>query len=142
MLAEGIIVVSGDLLQTGESAECKQKRLNGGTDAQPILPYHTTFNYTIDAYRIQDVCLLSQMLATCYHDLTLWAEGCAARAATCAAALMSCFKTVKLESDALKLEGDEAYFEKFFVPGICALGGLEGCLGMIKGEVQLFTEEN
>ena len=43
-----------------------------------------------------------------------------------------------LEKDALVLADDEAYLQKFHLPGIRVLGGAEGCLALAKCEIQTF----
>jgi len=43
-----------------------------------------------------------------------------------------------LESAALHLVDDEAYYRDFLIPGICALGGLQACLRLTTCPVHTF----
>ena len=143
MLADGITVVSGDLFLTGESSECKQVVSEADIKSPYFTTDHlTTFNDTPDALRAQDASLLMQVAAEVAADLggelTVWADGRGARAAACALALCDGVQSAKLEGAALELSGDEAYYQNFFIPGICALGGLEGCLALAKCEINRF----
>jgi len=134
LLADGVTVVSGDILLCGEFEGLKQNI--GGTDHDNR--YFTTFNYTADAFRAQDAALLISLAGEMGDELTVWADGCAARACVCALPLCGGVKSAKLEAAALKLEGDSAYYENCFIPGICALGGLEGCLKLAGCETETF----
>ena len=115
MLDDGVTVVSGDLFLTGESGGCVRNIEGSDTDNR----YFTTFNYTTDALRAQDAAMLI-------------------RAAACALALCGGVTAASLESAALALEGDAAYYREFFLPGICAAGGLPGCLALAKCEITEF----
>ena len=44
----------------------------------------------------------------------------------------------QLEGSALSLEGDEAYFNEFFIPGIMLVGGIQGCLELADCNIELF----
>ena len=138
MLADGVTVVSGDLFLTGESASCMRNVAGSDYDNR----YFTTFNYTDDALRVQDAWLCIRAAAGLASDaageVTLWADGCAARAAACALALSGGVQSAMLEKAALELCGDEAYLEGFSIPGICAVGGLEGCLALAECTVERF----
>ena len=144
LLADGVQVISGDLFLTGESAECKQEVSPADTNS----PYYynnlhqTTFNYTPDALRAQDASLLiavANRIATAEGaELTVWAEGCAARAVACALPLCVGVADAALESAALHLVDDEAYYRDFLIPGICALGGLQACLRLTTCPVHTF----
>ena len=134
MLADGVQIVSGDLFLTGESADCVMDIHGNETDNK----YYTTFNYTADAHRVQDAALLIETAAGTGSELTLWADGAAARAACCALALCDGVKSAMLEKDALVLADDEAYLQKLHLPGIRVLGGAEGCLALAKCEIQTF----
>ena len=72
--------------------------------------------------------MLIQAAADLGGELTVWADGCAARAAACAIALSEGVQEARLEGAALALEGDEDYYKTFFIPGICTIGGLDACL--------------
>ena len=133
-LEEGVAVVSGDLFLTGEMAG-EEKQIAGDEVAQR---HFTTFHYTTDAYRVQDVALLWKAATEGAEECTLWAEKTAARAAACALPLLNTLKKAELEKAALELSGDEAYYQEFFVPGILLLGGFEGCMKMAGCEVDLF----
>ena len=140
MLAEGITVVSGDLFLTGESAECKQE-MSPADVSSPYYAgdrYHTTFHYTVDALRAQDASLLLEVAVDMGGEVTLWAEGCAARAAACALALRGGSLSAKLEASALALPDEQAYHRDCFIPGICAMGGLEGCLALATCPIETF----
>ena len=141
MLADGITVLSGDLFLTGESSGCTREI------SDTHVPYFTTdhlttFNDTPDSLRVQDASLLLQVAADIASDtgaeLTVWSDGRAARAAVCALALFDGVKSTQLERAALALEGDGAYYDNFFVPGICALGGLDTCLSLAKCDIKFF----
>ncbi|MBQ8513161.1 MAG: acetylxylan esterase [Clostridia bacterium] len=133
MLEDGVRVVSGDLLLTGETAACVIDVAGTAADNR----YYTTFNCTTDALRVQDAALLIQAAAESGCDVTLYADGCAARAAVCALALCGNVKSAKLERAALLLTGDDAYERDFRIPGICLIGGLEGCLALVLCETEL-----
>ena len=134
MLDDGVTVVSGDLFLTGESGGCVRNIEGSDTENR----YFTTFNYTTDALRAQDAAMLIRAAADLGGELTVWADGCAARAAACALALCGVVTAASLESAALALEGDAAYYREFFLPGICAAGGLPGCLALAKCEITEF----
>jgi len=134
MLDDGVAVVSGDLFRTGEMAECERVIAGSEYDNR----FFTTFLYPDDALRAQDAALLMDAAAGIGKELTVRAEGCAARAAVCALALRSDVKEAVLEGDALALEGDEAYLKSFPLPGICTIGGLAGCLQLVSCPVTLF----
>lgn len=133
MLLDGIAVVSGDLFMTGEFEGCTINMEGNEVDNR----YFATFNYTTDALRVQDASLLIRAALDFGGELEVWADGCAARAAVCALALCDSVKSAKLEGAALELEGDEAYYKEFFIPGICAFGGLKSCLELIQCKVEL-----
>lgn len=133
MLSEGIAIVSGDLFLTGEYANAEKKIL-GGSGKQ----YFTTFHYTTDAFRAQDVAHLWQIALQTAPERTLWADGCAARAAACALPLLSGVSGAELEAEALQLSGDAEYFQSCFIPGILTLGGLNGCLTFTEVPVKTF----
>ena len=134
LLASGSAVVSGDLFLTGESASCTVDVSGSAGDNA----YYTTFNYTADALRAQDAALLIRVSAEMGEELTLSADGCAARAAVCALALCDSVKSAKLDGSALALSSDDEYYRDFFIPGILALGGLKGCLDLVRCETELF----
>ena len=130
-LAEGIMAVSGDLFLTGETAEYADKINEKGT-------HYTTFNSTIHTLRAQDASLLLTVSRALGEELTVTASGCAARAAAAALALSDEVTLARLEGAALELSGDEAYYKDCFIPGICALGGLEGCLALASCDIVRF----
>ena len=139
MLVDGITVLSGDLFLTGESGECQRVVSEADIKSPYFTTNHlTTFNDTPDALRTQDASLLIRVAADMGGELTVWANGRAARAVACALPLCDGIRAVKLEGAALALDGDEAYYRNCFIPGICALGGLEGCLALAKCEVERF----
>lgn len=133
-LAAGVAVVSADLFMTGEFAGAEIKR-----DYMADWHAHTTsFSYTVDAERAQDVALLWKAVHTEGMQCSIVADGCAARAVVCALPLLDDVKSAALEKAALGLEGDADYYEKCFMPGILAAGGLEGCLKLTKCPVETF----
>ncbi len=134
MLEDGMAVVSGDLFLTGEYAGCERYVAGSEYDNR----FFTTFLYTDDALRAQDAALLMDAAAGIGESVTVWADGCAARAAVCALALRTDVKRAFLDSAALALEGDAAYHENFRMPGICTVGGLKGCLALVSCPVELF----
>lgn len=131
MLSDGIAVFSGDLFLTGESAGCTVTV--DGSDSDNA--YYTTFNYTADALRAQDAALLIRISADLCSELTLHADGCAAGAAVCALALTDAVSSAVLEKNALSLASDRDYHDNFFIPGICAAGGLNGCLTLAQCDI-------
>ena len=134
MLQEGICVISGDLFMTGEfEGVNKQPETGKGANA-----YFTTFHYTTNAYRTQDTALLWQVATRFAPECSIWACGSAARAAACAIPLLNGVKKAQLEGSALSLEGDEAYFNEFFIPGIMLVGGIQGCLELADCNIELF----
>ena len=134
MLADGIAVVSGDLFLTGEF-EGKEQTILGGERGES---YFTTFHYTNHAFQAQDAALLWKAAKRYGTECSLWAEGCAARAAACALPLLEGVSAACLESKALDIHGNEEYYKEFYVPGILELGGLEGCLKLADCPVTRF----
>jgi len=134
MLRDGYKIISGDLFLTGEFAGAAQHTEGSDNDNR----YLTTFHYTNDACRTQDAALLIKATADLGGELTVWADGCAARAAACAIALCDGVKEAHLEGSALELQDDEAYYNTFFIPGICTIGGLDACLALAKCTVKKF----
>jgi len=53
-------------------------------------------------------------------------------------ALCGGVKSAKLDGTALALDGDEAYYREFFIPGICVTGGLAGCLSLAECIIETF----
>ena len=134
MRKSGIAVVGGDLFLTGEFAGCTRNIAGSETDNR----YFTTFNYTDDALRTQDAARMIRFALGIGEELTVWADGRAARAAVCALALCGGVKSAKLEGSALNLVTDDEYYREFFIPGICNVGGLAGCLALSSCEVETF----
>lgn len=134
MLEEGVVVLSGDLFLLGEITPDRFKPIQ---DAQGLMHF-TTFHYTADAYRIQDVALLWKAARETGAECTLWAEGAAARAAACALPFLEDVKLAQLEASALALTGNADYHVHFHVPGIMLAGGIEGCLKLAKCQVERF----
>lgn len=134
MLQDGVAVISGDLFLMGEITPDRFKPITDRQGAQ----HFTTFHYTADAYRVQDVALMWKAACQQGTEWTLWAEGAAARAAACALPFLPDVKEAHLEAEALSLEGDAAYFQHFFVPGIMLAGGIEGCLKLAQCKVERF----
>ncbi|MBQ8407634.1 MAG: acetylxylan esterase [Clostridia bacterium] len=135
MVSEGISVICGDLFLTGESAECKQEYIGGPFFNEN---YYTTFHYSVDACRVQDAYALIKVASDFGGELSVWAEGCGARSVACALPFCGEVKTAMLEKSALELEGDEAYFKSFFIPGIRAIGGIEACVSLADCEITTF----
>lgn len=139
MLKDGVTLVSADVFQTGESANQKQTlTINGIAAEEPLQPFHTTFNDTTDALRVQDICLLSQVALTFGNELTLWANGHLSVDAALALPLLDNIKSAKLERKPLQIKGDQAYLDQCFIPGICAIGGIDQCLTLAKCDIQFF----
>ena len=134
LLKDGVAVLSGDLFLLGEISP---DRFVPITDHQGAR-YFTTFHYTADGYRIQDVALLWKAAQKFAPECSLWAEGPAARAAACALPFLADVKDARLEAAALELHQDADYMKHFYVPGIHLLGGLEGCLTLCDCPVTLF----
>ncbi len=133
LLVEGTALVSGDLYQTGESAGCIQI-----DEADPANNrYFTTFHNTANANRVQDAVRLIRYAANLGHELTVTAIGSSACAAVCAMALCDGASSAVLEDHALTFTDDAALYAGFFVPGIGLLGGVRGCLKLVKCPVTL-----
>ena len=62
----------------------------------------------------------------------------AARAVACALPLLEGVRSAKLGKAALALSGEQEYAEKCYIPGILAVGGLEGCLKLADRPVETF----
>ncbi|MBE6930691.1 MAG: hypothetical protein E7463_10460 [Ruminococcaceae bacterium] len=133
-LDDGVCVISGDLFMTGEYT-VGPKKVAGPLNAYR---YFTTFHYTADAYRAQDVSLLWTLARGAGEECTIWADGCAARSVACALPLLEGVAKAELEAEALAITGDDAYYRDCFIPGILTLGGVEGCLSMAGCEVVRF----
>ena len=141
MLDDGITVVCGDLFQTGESVGCDQVVSPAHSDSPYFYNniHHTTFNYTTDTLRVQDASLLLQVAADMGGELTVWAEGFGAQAAACVLALRGGVRSARLEGDALaSLKEPSDYYDDFFLPGICAMGGIETCLALASCPIEIF----
>ena len=135
LLSDGIALVSGDLYQSGESADCAQVDFVNDS----VNRYFSTFHNTADANRVQDAVRLIRYAASLGADVTVRAEGIAARAAACAIALYDGAVSALLENDALTLPCDDmAFYREFFIPGIRLLGGPRGCLALAMCPVTLF----
>ncbi|MBQ5356528.1 MAG: acetylxylan esterase [Clostridia bacterium] len=145
-LEDGIAVVSGDLFGTGETAG-REVNILGGDQARK---YYTCFHDTPEACRVQDVRLLWKTAVLGLFGgkkdgqpgeiptLTLWAEGSAAISAALALPFLDGLSEAALEAEALDLKTDADYLEKCFLPGIRAVGGIEGALGIAAGRVVRF----
>ena len=139
MLADGVKLVSGDLFLTGESRDCQQTVSPAHTSSPYYTTAHlTTFNSTPDALRAQDASLLIRVAADMGGSLTVWANGCGARAVACTLPLCDGVDRAVLEGAALSLVSDEDYRRSFFLPGICALGGLDACLQLAECPLEIF----
>ena len=130
LLADGVMVVSGDVFLTGEFAGTSRNIAGSDSDNR----YFTTFNYTTNALRAQDTALLIRTAKTFGAELTVQAEGCAARWAVCALAL--CGGVTSAGLDRALLADDTDYFREFFLPGICAAGGFAEFLALAKCPVE------
>lgn len=130
LLADGVMVVSGDVFLTGEFAGTSRNIAGNDSDNR----YFTTFNYTTNALRAQDAALLIRTAKTFGAELTVQAEGCAARWAVCALALCGGVTSARLDRAALADDTD--YFREFFLPGICAAGGFAEFLALAKCPVE------
>lgn len=135
MLSEGVTVVSGDLFLTGEGAESKQEYTPGPYFKEN---YYTTFHYTTDAFRTQDALALMKIAGELGNELTVWAKGCGARAAVCALPFCDEVKSAAVKRSALELDDDGDFFEHFFIPGICAIGGFDACISLADCEISYF----
>ena len=135
LLSDGVALVSGDLYQTGESADCVQVDfINPAANR-----YFSTFHNTADANRVQDAARLIRYAQTLGDAVTVRAHGNAARAAACAAALCDGITAAELEDAPLTLPCDDmAFYREFFIPGIRLLGGPRSCLALAKCPVTLF----
>ena len=102
-----------------------------GISSKEIDPnYYTVFNYTVDAFRIQDAYALARAAASLGGELTARAKGVGARALAAALPFLDVFESVSLEREAMLSDDDPAYLDGFFVPGIRLIGGLDGCLAL------------
>ena len=127
ILSEGSQVVSGDLFLTGEF-DGAQVEIAGPRGKQ----YYTTFHYTDDAFRVQDVALLWQIASSQGTEHFLWAEGSAARAAACALPLLEGVSSAALDGKTL------ADPSALSIPGLILLGGPAGCLDLADCQVERF----
>ncbi|MBE6569774.1 MAG: hypothetical protein E7658_06120 [Ruminococcaceae bacterium] len=134
MLRDGIAVFSADLFMTGEYEGAQI--LVCGDDMYK--PYTYTFNYPVCALRAQDTALLWKAISGNGMQCSILADGCAARAVACALPLLKNVQSAKLEKAAFALSGDEEYAENCYIPGILAVGGLEGCLKLAGCPVETF----
>ena len=134
LLKDGVCVVSGDIFLTGEYGDAKVN-IVGSENAKK---YFTTFNYTCDQYRAQDIEFLWKEAKKLGEDCSLWAHGNAARNAAAVLPLLDDVKEAMLEKAPLKLSSDCEYLEKFHVPSILSLGGIEGCLKLKDAKIKLF----
>ena len=87
---------------------------------------------------MQDAVLLIDAAAAMGDSLTLWADGNAARVGACALALTNKAAGAQLEEKSLELTDDQDYYRNFFIPGLCALGGLKSCLELAQCPVKTF----
>ncbi|MBQ7922418.1 MAG: acetylxylan esterase [Clostridia bacterium] len=133
-LKTGTAVVSADLFMTGEFDGAKIV-LDYLEDCHSMV---NTFSHTADAERAQDVALLWKAVHTEGMQCSILADGCAARAVVCALPLLDGVESAVLEKDALALDGEADYYEKCFIPGILAAGGLDSCLQLAKCPVETF----
>lgn len=136
LLEDGIALLSGDLFLTGEFC----------FENEPVEPknrvvyYFTTFHYTDDTHRVQDVSLLWQFARELVGDngicsIQAWSD--AAFAVACALPLLENVSEAALDKEVLSLREDADYVERFFVPGLLCLGGLPGCLQLADTSINL-----
>lgn len=140
MLEDGVALVSGDLLYTGESAELPPRVSPAHTESPYYTLRHiTTFHNTPDAMRVQDASLLIRIAADMGELLTVWADGKAARSVACALPLVHGVHSALLEAAAFDLPTEDAEYQKVLsIPGIRAFGGLKACLELAACPVELF----
>ena len=132
MLAQGIALLSGDLFLTGE--------FEGAYYAFPndnARRYFTTFHYTAAAHQAQDVSLLYRLAASTADQVSLYATGTVTPIAACALPLLDGVKSATLEGRGLELTADRDYMERFFLPCLLPLGGVQGCLQMAGCPVEM-----
>lgn len=125
LLDKGVALLSGDLFMTGEFGELTINRENRD------VKYYTTFHYTDDIYRVQDVSLLWQYARMLVGDngiSSIQAQSEAAFAVACALPLLDNVSEAVLDKVVLSLKDEVDYIDKFFAPGLLCLGGIEGCL--------------
>lgn len=136
LLDDGIAFLSGDLFLTGEF--CSENEALEPKNRS--VKYFTTFHYTDDTYRVQDVALLWQFTRDMVGDngiCSIWAQSDAVFAAACALPLLQNVNEAMLDKEVLSLREDEDYVERFFVPGLLCFGGMAGCLQMADTKVIL-----
>ena len=134
MAAQGIAVVTGDLFLTGESAGMPVEIRGGERSAK----YFTTFHYSADANRVQDVALLWRAVCSMAPECGLWAVGSAAQFAACALPLLGRVCEARLEAASLPIAGEADCMARCNIPGILLLGGPEGCLALARCPVTRF----
>lgn len=122
-LRGGYAVVSGDPFLTGEFAGAV--RVVSGTEDDNR--FFSTFHYSDDAFRIQDAALLMSVAKSMGDRLTVWADGTVSGAAACALALSEDVSWARLNEK----------MEELPVTGIQLLGGVKGCLELIRCPVEL-----
>ena len=93
---------------------------------------------TNDAFRAQDAALLIKIAKDIAKEVEVRADGRAARAAVCALAVCNGVKSAKLDKKAIEINTDEEYLDKFFIPGICVLGGMEDCVKLVGCNIEKF----
>jgi len=117
---KNIAVITGDLFMTGEFKDAS--RLNEGHRFFP------TFNYTTDAYRAQDAALFINVAKDMGKDVTVKAYEGVADAVICAAAVCDGIASATIERKTKE--------RQFTVPGILAMGGMEGILKLVKCKIE------
>ena len=136
LLNSGCCVASADLFLTGE-----YKRPYGAPGRNFVNPdgrfkptdscmdnlYFSTYNYTDDAYRVQDVDTLARYFAQNSLSFSVGALGDAGKYVLCAAPFLSGAKKIYADVSAFDGKDDDYYVDNFFVPLFLGAGAFETC---------------
>lgn len=123
LVAQGCAVLSADLYLSGEFAGDPQPRNRD-------INYKTIFHDSDDARRVQDIALLGQLAEsriTAGGSISLCADAQTSCPAACALPFLQA-ADAQLDRSVQALATDEDYMNRCYIPGICILGGPEGCI--------------
>ena len=128
LLDRGCTVLSADLFLTGEFH--KPYGLSGRDFSPPVYrfssnSYVTTYNYTDNALRIQDLIGVYEYLSSKTDKLTVCGLGDAAYLVIAALPFMPGVRLACAETE--ETLDEDMYVERFFLPGFLAAGGPESC---------------
>jgi hypothetical protein len=125
MIDKGYTIVSTDLFLTGEF---HRPGSSSGRDSGKC-NHFTTFNYSDDALRVQDIVTVYNYVYQNYsHDITI--IGVKDATALCLAAMpfIDKVKTVALDLCTYNFNSEFDYLDKFYIPGFLSAGAFKTCL--------------